>query len=141
MRAAALAAVGGYRDELIAGEEPELCVRLRASGWSIWRIDEEMTLHDAAITRFRQWWLADGSQRPRVCRGEPSPQVCAGAALDMGKPPRVDMGSTASAGMCGSGSVVRTGRVRRVADLSAATVAQDSAPVRNIAHPIQIRFF
>lgn len=57
MRAAALAAVGGYRDDLIAGEEPELCARLRASGWSIWRIDEEMTLHDAAITRFRQWWL------------------------------------------------------------------------------------
>jgi GT2 family glycosyltransferase len=57
MRAAALAAVGGYRDDLIAGEEPELCVRLRASGWSIWRIDQEMTLHDAAITRFRQWWL------------------------------------------------------------------------------------
>ncbi len=57
IRAAALAAVGGYRDELIAGEEPELCVRLRASGWSIWRIDQEMALHDAAITRFRQWWL------------------------------------------------------------------------------------
>lgn len=57
MRAAALTAVGGYRDDLIAGEEPELCVRLRRSGWSIWRIDAEMGLHDAAMTRFRQWWL------------------------------------------------------------------------------------
>jgi glycosyltransferase involved in cell wall biosynthesis len=56
MRAAALAQVGGYRDELIAGEEPELCVRLRAAGWQVWRLDAEMTLHDAAMTRWSQWW-------------------------------------------------------------------------------------
>ena len=56
MRASALQAVGGYRDNLIAGEEPELCVRLRQSGWCIYRIDQEMALHDAAITRFSQWW-------------------------------------------------------------------------------------
>ncbi|WP_027147395.1 glycosyltransferase [Methylobacter marinus] len=56
MRVAALAAVEGYRDDLIAGEEPELCVRLRAAGWRIRRLAEEMTLHDAAITRFSQWW-------------------------------------------------------------------------------------
>lgn len=56
MRASAIHAVGGYRDELIAGEEPELCVRLRAAGWKIWRLDAEMTLHDAAMTRVGQWW-------------------------------------------------------------------------------------
>ena len=56
MRAAALHQVGGYRDDLVAGEEPELCVRLRAAGWKIWRLDAEMTLHDAAMTRFDQWW-------------------------------------------------------------------------------------
>ena len=56
MRRAAFVAVGGFRDDLIAGEEPELCVRLRAAGWQIWRIDAEMTLHDAAMTRFGQWW-------------------------------------------------------------------------------------
>lgn len=56
MRTEALVAVGGYRDDLIAGEEPELCVRLRAAGWQIHRIDAEMTLHDAAMTRFTQWW-------------------------------------------------------------------------------------
>lgn len=56
IRAAALEAVGGYRDDLIAGEEPELCVRLRARGWAIWRLDAAMTLHDAAMTRFSQWW-------------------------------------------------------------------------------------
>ena len=56
MRANALQQVGGYRDDLIAGEEPELCVRLRAAGWKIARLDEEMTLHDAAMTYFGQWW-------------------------------------------------------------------------------------
>jgi GT2 family glycosyltransferase len=55
-RADALAQVGGYNDQLIAGEEPDLCVRLRASGWQIWRLDAEMTLHDAAMLRFAQWW-------------------------------------------------------------------------------------
>ncbi|WP_306751785.1 glycosyltransferase [Paracoccus actinidiae] len=56
MRAEAFRAAGGFDPRLIAGEEPELCVRLRATGWQIWRLDAEMTLHDAAITRFGQWW-------------------------------------------------------------------------------------
>ena len=56
MRTAAFEAVGGYRDDLIAGEEPELCVRLRAAGWRVWRLDLEMALHDAAMTHFSQWW-------------------------------------------------------------------------------------
>lgn len=56
MRLTALTAIGGYNDALVAGEEPELCMRLRADGWAIWRIDAEMTRHDAAITRFSQWW-------------------------------------------------------------------------------------
>ena len=56
LRAQALRAVGGYRDDLIAGEEPELCVRLRAAGGRIWRLDRDMTWHDAAMTSLRQWW-------------------------------------------------------------------------------------
>ena len=56
MRLAALDEVGGYNPALIAGEEPEMCVRLRAAGWKIWRIDTEMTLHDAAMTRLGQFW-------------------------------------------------------------------------------------
>jgi hypothetical protein len=49
-------AAGGYRDSLIAGEEPELCLRLIRAGGEVWRIPAEMTLHDAAIHRFGQWW-------------------------------------------------------------------------------------
>lgn len=56
MRAAAFRAVDGFRPDMIAGEEPELCIRLRASGGRIWRLGEEMTLHDAAMLRFGQWW-------------------------------------------------------------------------------------
>lgn len=52
----ALEAVGSYNTNLIAGEEPEMCLRMRRAGWTIWRLDAEMTLHDAAMTRFGQFW-------------------------------------------------------------------------------------
>ncbi|HYO11373.1 MAG TPA: glycosyltransferase [Tepidisphaeraceae bacterium] len=55
-RLAPLRESGGFDATVIAGEEPELCVRLRRDGWKIRRIDAEMTLHDAAMTRFGQWW-------------------------------------------------------------------------------------
>ena len=41
---------------MIAGEDPEVCVRLRQHGWKLLRIDAEMTLHDAAMSRWTQWW-------------------------------------------------------------------------------------
>ena len=56
MRVDAVKAVNGFNGNLIAGEEPELCVRLRQASWKIFRLDAEMTWHDAAITRFKQWW-------------------------------------------------------------------------------------
>lgn len=56
MRVDAYKKAGGFLPDLIAGEEPELCLRMRAAGWRIWRLDAEMALHDAAMYRFRQWW-------------------------------------------------------------------------------------
>ena len=56
MRADAFESAGMFNPSLIAGEEPELCVRLRGAGWKIRRIDHEMTLHDANLSRFSQWW-------------------------------------------------------------------------------------
>jgi len=56
VRADAFAASGGYRPELMGGEEPDLCQRLRAAGFRIWFLRDDMTLHDAAMTRFGQWW-------------------------------------------------------------------------------------
>ncbi len=55
-RLSALSAVGDYSADLIAGEEPDLCVRLAQHGWTIKRIDAEMTLHDANLTHFSAWW-------------------------------------------------------------------------------------
>ena len=77
IRASAFEAVGGFRNNLIAGEEPELCVRLRVAGWKIWRLDADMTIHDAAMTRFSQWWR-------RAVRGGYA--FAQGASLH-GKPP------------------------------------------------------
>lgn len=57
MRLRALAEVGGYEDALIAGEEPDLCFRLRKRNWDIQCIAAEMTIHDADMHRFSQWWL------------------------------------------------------------------------------------
>jgi len=56
MRRAALESVGGFDETLIAGEEPEMCRRMRTLGWHIQHIDHPMTLHDLAITRFSQYW-------------------------------------------------------------------------------------
>ncbi|AFZ22115.1 glycosyltransferase family 2 protein [Allocoleopsis franciscana] len=56
MRVKAFQQVGGFNPTLIAGEEPELCVRLRQNEWKIFRLDAEMTLHDAQMTRLGQWW-------------------------------------------------------------------------------------
>jgi hypothetical protein len=56
IRVNAFRQVGGYRPDLICGEEPEMCVRLRQANWRICRLPVPMTLHDAAIYRFGQWW-------------------------------------------------------------------------------------
>jgi GT2 family glycosyltransferase len=56
LRVDALKQVGNYDASLIAGEEPELCQRLRAAGWQIWRINAAMTIHDADMHRFSQYW-------------------------------------------------------------------------------------
>jgi hypothetical protein len=70
MRVAAFAEVKGFRPDLIAGEEPDLCFRLRQCGYRILRLDAEMALHDAAILRFGQWW-----RRARRSGHTPTPRV------------------------------------------------------------------
>jgi glycosyltransferase involved in cell wall biosynthesis len=56
VRSTAIKQIGGFDAALIAGEEPEMCLRLRANGWGVWRLEDEMALHDAAMTKFSQWW-------------------------------------------------------------------------------------
>lgn len=57
VRRAALAEVGGFDPSLKAGEEPEMCARLRSAGWQIEHIDVPMTQHDLAVHSFRAYWL------------------------------------------------------------------------------------
>ncbi len=56
MRVAAFKEAGGFDATVAAGEEPELCQRMREKGWTIYRIDAEMTVHDSAMLHFGQWW-------------------------------------------------------------------------------------
>jgi cellulose synthase/poly-beta-1,6-N-acetylglucosamine synthase-like glycosyltransferase len=56
MRREVLTEVGGYNESLIAGEEPEMCGRMRACGYQIMHIDCPMTLHDLAMTSWQQYW-------------------------------------------------------------------------------------
>ena len=56
IRVSAFQEVEGFNPSWIAGEEPELCLRLRQRGWKLLRIDHDMTFHDAHITRFLQLW-------------------------------------------------------------------------------------
>jgi GT2 family glycosyltransferase len=55
-RVSAFEEVGGFDPMMMAGEEPELCLRLRRAGYEIQRLDADMTLHDADIHRFPVWW-------------------------------------------------------------------------------------
>jgi GT2 family glycosyltransferase len=56
IRVDAFQQVGGFNPEILAGEESELCLRLHNQGWKILRMDSEMAVHDAAMSRFGQWW-------------------------------------------------------------------------------------
>jgi GT2 family glycosyltransferase len=56
MRLSLFQAVGGFDTSLIAGEEPEICFRLRQQGGNVLRIDAASSRHDMNMTRFGQWW-------------------------------------------------------------------------------------
>ena len=56
IRVAAFRETGGFRSDLVAGEEAELMGRMREGGWEIWRLDRPMVTHDADILNFGDWW-------------------------------------------------------------------------------------
>lgn len=80
LRADVFVAAGGYDSTLIAGEEPELCQRIRQRGARVVRLADEMTLHDAALLRFGQWWRRQARSGHAYAettwrhRNEPDPQ-------------------------------------------------------------------
>lgn len=57
VRRSVLEATQGFNETLIAGEEPELCRRIRGLGFQILHIDHPMADHDLKMYRFRHYWL------------------------------------------------------------------------------------
>ncbi len=57
VRRCAMAQVDGFDPSLNAGEEPEMCARLRAKGWEIEHLDVPMARHDLAVRTLRAYWL------------------------------------------------------------------------------------
>lgn len=56
IRADVFREVSGFNETIIAAEDDDLCIRMRAKGHRIIRLPEEMALHDIAISKFGQWW-------------------------------------------------------------------------------------
>ena len=56
VRSEAFLKVGGFDETVIAAEDDEFCTRVRKAGWVIRRLPINMTLHDANMTRFSEWW-------------------------------------------------------------------------------------
>ena len=56
IRVSAYMKAGGFDSSVLAGEEPELCARIRQEGYSVWRIDVAMAKHDMNMHRLQQWW-------------------------------------------------------------------------------------
>lgn len=55
VRRSVLETTGGFDEDLVAGEDPELSYRIRRNGWQILRIDAPMSIHDINMTTFRQY--------------------------------------------------------------------------------------
>lgn len=55
-RGQALQDTGSYRSTMIAGEDPDFAIRMRAAGWRLLCLPDIMATHDSAMDRFGQWW-------------------------------------------------------------------------------------
>lgn len=56
MRVDVFRQLGGFRPDVIAGEDSELGVRMALAGYRVIKLDCNMATHDANMTRFDQWW-------------------------------------------------------------------------------------
>jgi GT2 family glycosyltransferase len=56
IRTTAFQTIGGFRPEVVAAEDDDLCLRLRDGGGKIIHLDADMVLHDAAMLTFGSWW-------------------------------------------------------------------------------------
>lgn len=48
--------LGGFKENVIAGEDSELGVRMELLGYKVTKLDRAMATHDANMLKFGQWW-------------------------------------------------------------------------------------
>lgn len=56
IKVSAYLSAGGFNETVLAGEEPELCSRIRRLGYKVLRIDVAMSRHDMNMHQLSQWW-------------------------------------------------------------------------------------
>jgi glycosyltransferase involved in cell wall biosynthesis len=56
MRVSVFQQLGGFNQQVIAGEDSELGVRMALAGYKVAKLDQPMANHDANILHFSQWW-------------------------------------------------------------------------------------
>lgn len=55
VKSEAFLAAGGFNESIIAAEDDDFCLRVRSKGFSVYRIDEIMSYHDADMHSLKQW--------------------------------------------------------------------------------------
>ena len=48
--------VGQFNPDVIAAEDDEFCVRIGKAGWRLVRLPQAMSVHDANMFHFSEWW-------------------------------------------------------------------------------------
>jgi GT2 family glycosyltransferase len=48
--------INGFTENIIAAEDDDFCIRARAAGYKVYRLEDMMSLHDANIMALSQWY-------------------------------------------------------------------------------------
>ncbi|PCK08874.1 MAG: glycosyl transferase [Alteromonadaceae bacterium] len=56
VKVAAVEAIEGFSEQIIAAEDDDFCLRARRAGYKTYRIDATMSYHDANIMHLSQWY-------------------------------------------------------------------------------------
>ncbi len=56
VRLSSFSRVGGFNEQMIAGEDSELGVRMVLAGYEVIKLDVPMAIHDAHMFSFSAWW-------------------------------------------------------------------------------------
>ena len=132
IRASAFEAVNGYRVDVIAAEDDELCIRMRLKGWRIWRLDREMATHDAGNNPVGPMVAALYSDRLRFEERKIARPLTR-ALFHLGIVWGPVVGAMAAADLPGDWAIVQALGLERVANLSNPCSAKNCPQARSAA--------